>query len=293
LDVLLPPLPTQKKIAHILSTLDDKIELNRQMNETLEAMAQAIFKSWFVDFDPVHAKAAAKTEADLDQAARKLGISREILDLFPSEFVESEMGRIPKGWEVKPFSEMVNLITQSVKPYEHPDMLWKHFSIPAFDDNRFPIYEYGKYIKSNKYVVDKNAILASKLNPNTPRTWLPNIKENDKAICSTEFMQFVPINPENRAFVYSVIISKYFQEKIKSKVTGTTGSRQRAQPKHVIKIPIIVPSEQLLEKFKVIVWPILKQSLENIEENIILKQTHDALLPKLLSGELDVSEVKI
>ena len=85
------------KIAHILSTLDDKIELNRKMNETLEAMAQALFKSWFVDFDPVHAKAKCQSDAELELAAKELGISKEILELFPSEFEESDMGMIPEG----------------------------------------------------------------------------------------------------------------------------------------------------------------------------------------------------
>jgi type I restriction enzyme S subunit len=85
-DIELPPLPTQKKIAHILSTLDDKIELNRKINKTLEAMAQALFKSWFVDFEPVHAKMGCKNDEKLTEAANKLGISKEILDLFPNEF---------------------------------------------------------------------------------------------------------------------------------------------------------------------------------------------------------------
>ena len=79
----LPPLPTQKKIAHILSTLDDKIELNRKMNKTLEEMAQALFKSWFVDFDPVHAKAGCKSDDELEAAAKELGISKEVLESVP------------------------------------------------------------------------------------------------------------------------------------------------------------------------------------------------------------------
>ena len=92
LDVPLPPLPEQRAIARILGTLDDKIELNRRVNETLDAMARALFKSWFVDFDPVRAK----------MEGRDAGLPREIADLFPSRMVESEMGKIPGGWEVVP-----------------------------------------------------------------------------------------------------------------------------------------------------------------------------------------------
>lgn len=288
----LPPLPIQKKIAHILSTFDEKIELNRRMNRTLEAMAQAIFKSWFVDFDPVHAKAAAKTQADLDVAAKRLGISREILDLFPDEFEESELGMIPKGWEVKPFSTIVELNTQSVKPFQQPDQLWEHYSIPAFDDGMIPVMEYGKEIKSNKYKVDKNAILASKLNPSTPRTWLPYIKNPEYAICSTEFMQFVPKIDTHRPFVYELVISEYFQNEIKSCVTGTTGSRQRAQPKQVIQIPVILPTIELIDRFCDIVNPLLIKILNNREETSILQASRNVLLPNLLTGKIDLSSLE-
>ncbi|MGB4976090.1 MAG: restriction endonuclease subunit S, partial [Anaerolineae bacterium] len=89
--ITLPPLPEQRAIAHILGTLDDKIELNRRMNETLEAMARALFKSWFVDFDPVRAKAAG----------RDPGLPKPLADLFPDSFEGSALGEIPKGWEVK------------------------------------------------------------------------------------------------------------------------------------------------------------------------------------------------
>ena len=98
----------QKKIAHILSTLDDKIELNRKMNQTLEQMAQTILKSWFVNFDPVHAKANCEDEAELENIAKELGISKATLELFPSEFIESELGMIPKGWKMKTFEDIVD-----------------------------------------------------------------------------------------------------------------------------------------------------------------------------------------
>ena len=89
-EVPLPPLEEQRAIAHILGTLDDKIELNRRMNETLEAMARALFRSWFVDFDPVRAK----------MEGRDTGLPAEIADLFPDRLVDSELGEIPEGWEV-------------------------------------------------------------------------------------------------------------------------------------------------------------------------------------------------
>ena len=87
-----PPLPEQKRIAHVLGTLDDKIELNRRMNATLEAMSRAIFKSWFVDFDPVRQKAAGK---------QPVGMDAETAALFPDSFEDSELGEVPTGWEVR------------------------------------------------------------------------------------------------------------------------------------------------------------------------------------------------
>ena len=97
LEVRTPPLPEQRAIAHILGTLDDKIELNRRTNETLEAMARALFKSWFVDFDPVHAKKAGR---------KPEGMDAETAALFPDDFEDSEMGKIPRGWRVAPVTTM-------------------------------------------------------------------------------------------------------------------------------------------------------------------------------------------
>ena len=105
LSVKLPPLSEQKAIAHILSSLDDKIELNRQMNETLEAMARAIFKSWFVDFDPVRVKMEGRQPAGMDAATA---------DLFPDEFEESSLGLIPKGWKVKKLGDLAQNISRNL-----------------------------------------------------------------------------------------------------------------------------------------------------------------------------------
>ncbi len=102
INLVIPPLSEQKAIAHILSSLDDKIELNRQMNETLEAMAKAIFKSWFVDFDPVSAKRSGRQPAGMDTATA---------DLFPDEFEESSLGLIPKGWRVGKLGDLGKIVT--------------------------------------------------------------------------------------------------------------------------------------------------------------------------------------
>jgi type I restriction enzyme S subunit len=107
----LPPLPEQRAIAHILGTLDDKIELNRRMNETLEATARALFKSWFVDFDPVRAKAEG----------RDPGLPKEIADLFPASFQDSELGEMPEGWGVVPFADTVDILGGGTPKTTVPD----------------------------------------------------------------------------------------------------------------------------------------------------------------------------
>ena len=109
----LPDLEDQKSVVRILSSIDNMIDLNNNINRTLRSIAQAIFKSWFVDFDPVHAKANASSEDEYDVIAKELGISREILNLFPSEFEETELGLIPKGWEVIQISKISKLNPKS------------------------------------------------------------------------------------------------------------------------------------------------------------------------------------
>lgn len=314
LEVSVPETPEQRQaLIEPVVVLDKKIELNRQINQTLEAMAQAMFKSWFVDFEPVKAKMQALenggTEADANLAAMQ-AISGKTADqlatlktqhpeqyqqfhhtarLFPNAMQTTELGEIPVSWDVVPFSDIAALSTKSVKPNKQPETLWEHYSIPAFDSGQQPSLDTGDSIKSNKYVVQQSAILSSKLNPSTERTWLPFIENVETAICSTEFMQFVPINSDDRAFAYCTIRSEPFQHGILSRVTGTTGSRQRAQPKEVSVIQVVKPNLNLTNVFNQQVTPWLNMTGNNQKQIKTLAELRDTLLPKLLSGELQIS----
>lgn len=297
-----PSFIEQKAIAYILGSLDDKIELNRQMNNTLEAMAQALFKSWFVDFDPVidNALAVGNTIPDvfIERAEQRKGIEKknnsDIQSLFPNEFeFTEEMGWIPKGWSIQSFSELAILDTTSVKPNTKSEKLWEHFSIPAFDIDMSPVFDIGEDIKSNKYKVNANAVLVSKLNPETERIWWVNVQDEESAICSTEFMQFIPVNYKHRAFIYSLVRSDYFQTEILSRVTGSTGSRQRAQPKSVAIIDILKPEENLLIKYSNIAFNWKKKVSVNIDQNLKLAKLRETLLPKLMSGELRIPDAEV
>ena len=305
-----PNLRYQKKMGEILQKFDDKIHINRQINQTLESMAQAIFKSWFVNFDPVKAKIAAlesgedaegvtraamraisgKTDDELDKMEggqpEDYAKLKTTAGLFPAAMQDSELGEVPEGWVVVPFSKLANLDTTSVKPHNELGKLWEHYSIPAFDVNESPNFELGSEIKSNKYKVNPTAILSSKLNPNTPRTWWPDVEDETSAICSTEFMQFVPTDEAQRAFMFGLITSEIFQSGIKQRVTGSTGSRQRAQPSAVAEIDIVKPNEELILTYCSRLTELSVLKAKNIKENITLAQLRDTLLPKLMSGDI-------
>jgi len=286
--VRLPPLPEQRAIAHILGTLDDKIELNQRMNATLEEMARAVFKSWFVDFDPVRAKLALSEVEGAE--GRDTGLPREIADLFPDGFEDSELGDVPEGWEVTGLHAVAVLKKESVKPMQAPAKLWEHYSIPAFDAGRAPAVETGANIKSSKYRVPTASILVSKLNPRFPRVWLPDVQDEEAAVCSTEFMSFVPLHYAWRPFLYELMKSDVVQRGIQERVTGSTGSRQRARPEDVAVMRIVVPSPELIETFGRIVGPLHEKTLNCICESRTLAALRDTLLPKLISGELRVGD---
>ncbi|MGC8720953.1 MAG: restriction endonuclease subunit S, partial [Thermodesulforhabdaceae bacterium] len=122
--IKLPPLPEQRAIAHILGTLDDKIELNRRRSETLEQMARALFKAWFVDFEPVR----AKMEGRWQRGQSLPGLPAHLYDLFPDRLVDSELGEIPEGWEVGRFADVVEQLRDQENPLSSPDVLYHHFS---------------------------------------------------------------------------------------------------------------------------------------------------------------------
>ncbi|WP_198674995.1 restriction endonuclease subunit S [Aliidiomarina taiwanensis] len=303
----------RQRLVKPLIDLDKKIKNSEQTNQTLEQIAQAIFKSWFVDFEPVKAKMEAleaggsqeeallaamqaisgKDKSQLTQLQTEnpenYNQLRTTAELFPSAMQDSEQGEIPEGWLLEPFSNIARLDTTSVKPAKEPEKIWEHYSIPAFDDGMSPAFDLGANIKSNKYRVFPESVLVSKLNPHFPRTWLPDVLDSNAAICSTEFMQFVPIKPSQRAFVAGVVKSDSFQNGIMMRVTGSTGSRQRAQPKQVAEMEVLLPSEELRNIYSVLIAPQLESQASNIREALNLANVRDALLPKLLSGQLQVN----
>ena len=258
----LPQINIQRKIASILKSLDDKIEVNRRINENLEQQAQALFKSWFVDFEPF-----------------KNG-----------EFVESELGMIPKGWRVVTLNEIADISKLSINPQQSPQTLYEHYSIPSYDDGMKPEIQLGEDIKSNKFVVTNKMTLFSKLNPRIKRVWYID-KLVTNSICSTEFVPYKAKDEQESSFIYGLINSQGFYDFVMSMVNGATGSHQRFHPEESLGFKIAY-NEDYVEKYCHYATPIINSILNNRDESRCLAQLRDTLLPRLMSGELKVNEIE-
>ena len=254
LSVDIPPLPTQRKIAAVLGALDDKIENNRKICANLEAQAQAIFKSWFVDFEPFG-------------------------------------GKMPQGWKMGKLGDVAELMRQTITPNEMVEVV-EHYSLSAYDEARYPSYDNSDNIKSNKFKVGNDSILVSKLNPAIKRLWDPFV-DTETAVASTEFVVINPRDTRNRYFVYGVLDSPAFYAYAKSNVSGTTNSHQRISPEQILCFETVLPDEKWIEKFCDVVSPMYWGIKKRIKESRSLAATRDALLPKLMSGEIDVEKVEV
>jgi type I restriction enzyme S subunit len=282
-EIPLPPITEQRAISRMLGALDDKIELNRRMNETLEATAQALFNSWFVDFDPVRAKAASQTPFGAHSATG---------GLFPKSFQDSQLGDIPNRWGVGKVGDFVILGRNALNPGEFPEETFDHYSIPAFDEGRTPKVERGETIRSNKFVVLPGCVLISKLNPRIPRIWLPDLRGTHRAVCSTEFLVTSPKPGVTREFIYCLFSSSRFVGVFSTLVTGTSGSHQRVKPENLLEMATVVPPEPVINHFADATKPLLDLANRNIQQSRTLLTLRETLLPKLLSGSVRLGAAK-
>ena len=269
--LLTPLLPEQRAIAHILGTLDDKIELNRRTSATLEAMARALFKSWFVDFEPIRAKAEG----------RDSGLPPHLAALFPDRLAEIEKGEMSSGWQTWALDQITTHHRATLSPGLEPDRKFEHYSIPAHDAGQEPVLETGASIKSNKAIVPDGAVLLSKLNPEISRVWLPKPKGEAPQIASTEFLCFTPEEPAGRALLYCLFKDAVFRTEMEAMVTGTSKSHQRISASALLQLDAIVGSEEVFRAFEAKACPVLDRALSSREETRTLATLRDTLLPKL------------
>lgn len=199
---------------------------------------------------------------------------------------------LPSGWRIVALGDVATISNKSFNPLKEAERMLEHYSIPAFDEARFPVFEPSTSIKSNKFVIDASCFMISKLNPTTKRVWKPYcLTEN--AVCSTEFIVYKAKDESITDFLYSVIDSSSFSDFMCSHVTGSTGSRQRTTPSDTLAYELILPSEEDLAEFQSLVSPMYAQMRINAIENDKLKRLRDSLLPKLMSGEVDVSDIQL
>jgi type I restriction enzyme S subunit len=287
--VFVPPLDQQKQIVSVLGGLDDKIELNRRMNETLEAMAQAIFRDWFVDFGPVRRKLAGVTNPVaimgglMPDPARAADLAR----LFPDALNDEGL---PERWGEMRVDQIADQSTGAVNPQNLPDVVFEHYSLPAYDTGQEPARDLGATIKSNKVRILEGSILVSKLNPETPRVWLPNEDSGLLRVASTEFLMFTPKSGLGRGFLYFMFQDASVRQIMEGMVTGTSKSHQRISPPALLKTKLIVGTVNMFVAFDALVAPILLRLLALRAENRTLAETRDYLLPRLMSGAVRVGE---
>lgn len=225
------------------------------INENLTEQARAVFQAWFIDYEPFG-------------------------------------GEAPSDWRPSTLGQIAEMKTDSWSPTKNPDVVVEHYSIPAFDEQHYPVFEIASGIKSNKYILNSNSVMISKLNPDTKRIWRPMCL-SAHPVCSTEFIVYEAKKQEQRDYIYSILDSVPFLNHLCSHTTGSTNSRQRATPKSTLDFTLCLPTDSVIEDFCQIVTPMYDLIASNIVENQSLAKARDSLLPRLMSGELDVSDLDL
>jgi type I restriction enzyme, S subunit len=280
LEVSVPPLSEQHAIAHILGTLDDKIELNRRMNETLEAMARALFKSWFVNFDLVRAK----------NEGRDSGLPKYIADLFPDSFKDSELGKIPNEWMVRPLYNTVSFVNGAA--FKNKDFCDSHEGLPVIKiaelkDGISSQTKYSCRTLGDIQHIDTGDLLYSW--SGSPDTSLDTfLWKNGPGLLNQHIFKVLVSDTTQKRFVYYLL--KYLRpvlvEIARDKQTTGLGHVTVADLKRLL---VCWPSSSVLLAFDKKIAPLFDRSFLNMIESCKLAVLRDTLLPKLISGELRVT----
>jgi len=295
-ELRIPPLPEQRAIAHILGTLDDKIELNRRMNETLEAMARGLFRSWFVDFLPVRANMEARNRKARTQTGdpvrakaegRDPGLPQSLADLFPDSFEDSELGEIPKGWGVGTLGDIADHPRRGVQPNDM-EPTTPYIALEHMPRRCIGLSEWGAAdgLESNKFKFKKGEILFGKLRPYFHKVGVAPVD----GVCSTDIVVVTPRTEEWFGFVLGHISSDTFVEHTNA---GSTGTRMpRTSWSEMARYRVVVPPESVTKAFTFQTRPAVDHIIASTHESRTLAALREALLPKLISGELRIEDAK-
>lgn len=293
LPLVIPPLDEQREIAHILGALDDKIELNRRMNATLEEMARALFQSWFVDFDPVRAKAEGRQPEGMDA---------ETAALFPDGFEESALGIIPRGWGVGTLGDVALAIRGF--SYKGSGLTDSDNGLPMHNLNS--VYEGGGYksVGMKYYLGDFQkrhlAYAGDLIVTNTEQghehrligypALIPS--KYPEALFSHHLYRVVPTegSPLSTRYLYFLLRTSVFHETVAGYSNGTTVNML---PIDGLQRPeLVIPPKEVVSQFDHVVVAMLEK-MEALEaESLVLAETRDSLLPRLVSGELRVGKAR-
>ena len=264
LKIPLPPLAEQKRIAHLLGSLDDKIELNRKMNETLEEMAQAIFKSWFIDFD---------------------GVPTE-------DLVDSELGLIPKGWEVKTLKDAITINPKlSIKKGTEAT----YIEMKALPTNAMSVSSMATREYKGGMRFQNNDTLLARITPcleNGKTAFVQCLKDSEIAFGSTEFIVLRTKEHIPKVWSYCLARNDVFRAHAITNMTGSSG-RQRVPYDAVADFKIALPTNnELFKKFGDCIHPLFAKVSFNAQQSQTLSELRDTLLPKLISGEIRIPEAE-
>ncbi len=277
IEIPLPPLPEQRAIAHVLGTLDDKIELNRRMNQTLEEMARALFKSWFVDFEPVRAKMDGRWRPGQSLP----GLPANHYNLFPNRLVDSDLGQIPEGWQVKPLGEVAEQRRDGVRP-EQIDPVTPYIALEHMPRRRIALGDWGSAdgLASGKSRFRRGDILFGKLRPYFHKVGVAPLD----GVCSTDIVVISPKEDCWFGFVLGHVSSSAFVDYTDAASTGT--KMPRTKWTDMARYKVALPSDRLAEAFRGMTQPWTESMVSSIHESRALAVQRDALLPKLVSGKL-------
>lgn len=259
------------------TALDDKIELNRRMNETLEAMARAIFKSWFVDFDPVKAKAEGKTPK---------GCSPEMTNLFPDSFTDSDLGPIPTGWRIGKIDDVSETNARTLGKDDHLDVI-EYVEISQVNRGDIAgttVYRRGKEPSRARRRLRHGDTVLSTVRPERKAYFLC-LDPSEQLIASTGFAVVSP-HPNTWAFVHSALTMPTVFDYLGHIADG--GAYPAVRPEIISSYEIVIPSDELIASYHQQCAPLYETAALNRRESRTLASIRDALLPKLLGGEIRI-----
>ncbi|MDO5102020.1 MAG: restriction endonuclease subunit S [Lautropia sp.] len=286
----LPPFQEQRAIAHILGTLDEKIELNRKQNETLEAMARALFKAWFVDFEPVR----AKMEGRWQRGQSLPGLPAHLYDLFPERLVESGLGGIPEGWRYSTIGEEVMICGGSTPSTKEPEF-WEGGQHCWATPKDLSALKFPVMLDTDRKITDAGlAKISSGLLP------VGTVLLSSRAPIGYLAIAEVP-TAINQGFIAmrchgalpNVFVLPWCRESMDAIVGNANGSTfQEISKSNFRPLRVVIPSESVLKYFTRSAVSLYRQLADNERESRSLAQLRDTLLPKLISGDLRVPDAE-